>query len=79
MILFEKGDNMLFDTHVHLNDKKYEEDLVDVINRAQHDGVSKMLVVGYDARTNKVAIELAEKYDFIYAAVGGGTQWTLFI
>lgn len=61
---------MLFDTHVHLNDKKYEEDLVDVINRAQHDGVSKMLVVGYDARTNKVAIELAEKYDFIYAAVG---------
>ena len=61
---------MLFDTHVHLNDKKYEEDLVDVINRAQHDGVSKMLVVGYDARTNRVAIELAEKYDFIYAAVG---------
>ena len=61
---------MLFDTHVHLNDKKYEEDLVDVINRAQHDGVSKMLVVGYDARTNRVAIELAEKYDFIYVAVG---------
>lgn len=61
---------MLFDTHVHLNDKKYEEDLVDVINRAQHDGVSKMLVVGYDSRTNRVAIELAEKYDFIYAAVG---------
>lgn len=61
---------MLFDTHVHLNDKKYEEDLVDVIDRAQHDGVSKMLVVGYDARTNRVAIELAEKYDFIYAAVG---------
>lgn len=29
-----------------------------------------MLVVGYDARTNKLAIELADKYDFIYAAVG---------
>ena len=61
---------MLFDTHVHLNDKKYEEDLVEVIIRAQDEGVSKMLVVGYDARTNKLAIELADKYDFIYAAVG---------
>lgn len=61
---------MLFDTHVHLNDKKYEEDLVEVITRAQDEGVSKMLVVGYDARTNKLAIELADKYDFIYAAVG---------
>ncbi len=61
---------MLFDTHVHLNDKKYEEDLVEVITRAQDEGVSKMLVVGYDARTNKRAIELAESYDFIYAAVG---------
>lgn len=61
---------MLFDTHVHLNDKKYEEDLVEVITRAQDEGVSKMLVVGYDAQTNKLAIELADKYDFIYAAVG---------
>lgn len=64
------GDNVLFDTHVHLNDKKFEEDLIEVIERAQNEGVSKMLVVGYDARTNKKAIELAEKYEFIYAAVG---------
>ncbi|MDE5977393.1 MAG: TatD family hydrolase [Turicibacter sp.] len=61
---------MLFDTHVHLNDKKYASDLLDVIERAKHEGVTNMLVVGYDQYSNKRAIELAEQYDFIYASVG---------
>ncbi len=61
---------MLFDTHVHLNDLKYTEDLNEVIARAHEAGVSKMLVVGCDDVTNKKAIELAMTYDFIYAAVG---------
>lgn len=61
---------MLFDTHVHLNDKKYMDDLVEVIDRAKNEGVKYMLVVGYDQVSNQRAIELAEKYEFIYAAVG---------
>lgn len=61
---------MLFDTHVHLNDKKYANDLVEVIERAKDEGITYMLVVGYDQESNRKAIELSEKYDFIYAAVG---------
>ena len=61
---------MLFDTHVHLNAEQYKEDLEEVINRAQLEGVSKMVVVGFDTPTIKKAIELAEKYSFIYASVG---------
>lgn len=61
---------MLIDTHVHLNDKQFNDDLVDVINRARHAGVSNMIVVGYDHKTNERAIELAETYEFIYATVG---------
>jgi len=61
---------MLFDTHVHLNDIKYNNDLLEVIDRAQAEGVSKMLVVGYDQRTNIKALKLAEEFDFIYAAIG---------
>ncbi|MCL1949800.1 MAG: TatD family hydrolase [Turicibacter sp.] len=61
---------MLFDTHVHLNDLKYEEDLAEVLKRAEEAGVSKMLVVGFDERTNKRAIELAEAHEGIYASVG---------
>ena len=61
---------MLFDTHVHLNDKQFEEDLSTVIERALQKEVKYMVVVGFDRPTIKRAIELAETYDFIYASVG---------
>ncbi|WML50344.1 TatD family hydrolase [Neobacillus sp. PS3-34] len=61
---------MLFDTHVHLNAEQYNEDLKEVISRAQSEGVSEMVVVGFDRPTIKKAMELAEAYDFLYACVG---------
>lgn len=61
---------MLVDTHVHLNSKKYKENLEEVIERAIETGVELMIVVGFDHETNLKAIELAEKYPFIYATVG---------
>lgn len=61
---------MLFDTHAHLNDQQYSEDLQEVITRAQNEGVSTMVVVGFDRPTIKKAMELADRYDFIYACVG---------
>jgi TatD DNase family protein len=61
---------MLFDTHVHLNAEQFEEDLEEVIGRAQSEGVSHMVVVGFDRPTITRAMELAEAYEFIYACVG---------
>ncbi|MEN8697708.1 TatD family hydrolase [Bacillus infantis] len=61
---------MLFDTHVHLNAEQFEEDLEEVIGRAQAEGVSHMVVVGFDRPTITRAMELAEAYDFIFACVG---------
>ncbi|WP_404469287.1 TatD family hydrolase [Sutcliffiella horikoshii] len=61
---------MLFDTHVHLNADQYEEDLQEVIDRAQAEKVTNMVVVGFDRKTITRAMELVEKYDFLYAAVG---------
>jgi len=61
---------MLFDTHVHLNSKMYKGDLEEVIARALEAGVTRMAVIGFDARSNARAIELAEQYEFIYAVVG---------
>ena len=61
---------MLFDTHMHLNARQYEEDQEEVIQRATEAGVTTMVVVGFDDETIPLAIELAEKYDHIYAAVG---------
>lgn len=61
---------MLFDTHVHLNADQFNDDLQEVIARAQAEGVTKMVVVGFDRPTITKAIELCETYEFLYASVG---------
>ncbi|OEH92620.1 TatD family hydrolase [Bacillus solimangrovi] len=61
---------MLFDTHVHLNADQFNEDLEETILRAQEAGVTEMVVVGFDRKTIESAIEIAESYEFIYAAIG---------
>ncbi|OQP04374.1 hydrolase TatD [Geobacillus sp. 46C-IIa] len=61
---------MLFDTHAHLNAVQYDEDVEQVIERARAEGVSHIVVVGFDRPTIDRAMELAERHPFIYAAVG---------
>ncbi|MEG9298892.1 TatD family hydrolase [Mangrovibacillus sp. Mu-81] len=61
---------MLFDTHVHLNAEQFNEDLEEVISRAKETGVGKMVVVGFDRPTIERAMELVERYDFLYASIG---------
>ncbi|PWW19033.1 TatD DNase family protein [Cytobacillus oceanisediminis] len=61
---------MFFDTHAHLNAEQYNEDLKEVIDRALSEGVSNIVVVGFDRPTIEKAMELTEKYEFIYASVG---------
>ncbi|RLL41695.1 TatD family deoxyribonuclease [Oceanobacillus piezotolerans] len=61
---------MLFDTHVHLNARQFAEDREETIKRAFDAGVEYMTVVGFDHETIPLAIEIAEEYKNIYAAVG---------
>ena len=62
---------MLFDTHTHLNDPKFDEDREQVIERAREEyGVKYMLNVGYNRETIRQTLQLAETYCFIYASVG---------
>jgi TatD DNase family protein len=61
---------MLFDTHAHLNAEQFDEDLEIVIERAKEEGVSNMVIVGFDRQTISRAMELVEQYDFLYASVG---------
>ncbi|WHY61908.1 TatD family hydrolase [Cytobacillus firmus] len=61
---------MFFDTHAHLNAEQYNEDLQEVIDRALSEGVSNIVVVGFDRPTIEKAMELTEQYEFIYACVG---------
>jgi len=58
------------DTHCHLNLNQFENDLEQVIYRAQQEGVDRILVPGIDLETSRKAVEISEKYEFVYAAVG---------
>lgn len=68
--IFKEVNGMLFDTHVHVNARQFSEDRDEVIKRAFNAGVTYMVVVGFDRETIPLAIEIAEQYDTIYAAVG---------
>lgn len=60
---------MLIDSHSHLNFKAYDSDRDEVIKRTQKEGVI-CIDVGTKYETSKRAVELAEKYDGIFAAIG---------
>ena len=61
---------MLFDTHAHLDDDRFEEDRDEVIRQCTEAGVDIILNAGSNMETSVKSIALAEKYKFIYAAVG---------
>jgi len=60
----------LIDTHAHLTDRRFLEDLDDVIRRAESAGVERMVVCGYDIDSSREAVELASRRESVYATVG---------
>ncbi len=61
---------MIFDTHCHLNDEALLSRLDEVLDNARKVGVNRFLVVGWNKESSLKAIELANQYDEIYAAIG---------
>ena len=61
---------MIIDTHTHLDNEKYYDDLDEVIKRAKENGVEKFIIPAANPKDIKRAVEISEKYDDIYFAVG---------
>jgi TatD DNase family protein len=61
---------MIIDTHTHLDNAKFAEDVDGVIARAVDKGVKKFIIPAADPADLPRAVELADKYDGIYFAVG---------
>jgi len=61
---------MLIDTHAHLEMREFNEDREDVIKRAREAGVEYIVTIGTTVESSRDAVLLADKYDFIYAAIG---------
>ena len=70
----------LSDTHCHLNFSEYDLDRDLVIDQAQRNGITRILIPGIDIETSKTAIYYSEKYPLVYAAVGihpnSGNSWS---
>lgn len=61
---------MLADTHCHLNFESFDQDRSEVLERAAQAGVQRVLNPGIDVETSQAAVELAQAYPAVYAAVG---------
>lgn len=60
----------LFDTHTHLEDKRFDDDREDVIAELKYNNVLKAITVGTDIETSRQCIDIASKHEGMYAAVG---------
>lgn len=61
---------MIIDTHVHLDNKQYYEDVEEVIERARQNGVEQFIIPGADPADLLRAKALAARHEGVYYAVG---------
>lgn len=61
---------MIFDTHAHYDDEQFDIDREELLGKMQEAGIETIVDVGASIETTKKALELAHRYDFIYAAAG---------
>jgi len=61
---------MLIETHAHLDFPDFAHDLDDVLRHATDAGVTRIITIGTSVESSRRAIDLAEKYPAVYAAIG---------
>lgn len=61
---------MIFDTHTHFNDEHLIENIPSLISDAKNKGVSNFICVGWDIDSSFKAVEISNKYNEVYAAIG---------
>ena len=61
---------MIFDTHAHYDDAAFDGDRDSLIPQLYQNGIGRIINVGADIPSSLASIELAAKYDFVYASVG---------
>ena len=62
--------NNIFDSHAHYTDKAFNEDREIMLGSLKESGVCGIINCGADIESSVSSVELASKYDYIYAACG---------
>lgn len=61
---------MIFDTHAHYDDKQFDDDRDELLNSMQEHGVGTIVNVSATYESCERIVDMAQKYPFMYAAVG---------
>ncbi|MCT4685737.1 TatD family hydrolase [Vallitalea sp.] len=61
---------MIFESHAHYDDEKFDIDRDDLLERLPNEGVEYIINVAANIDSAYKCVEIAKKYDYIYAAVG---------
>lgn len=61
---------MIFETHAHYDDKAFDEDRENLLLELYQNGITTIINVSSDLASIKRTLSLAEKYPYIYGAVG---------
>ena len=61
---------LIFDTHAHYEDERFDDVRSEMFENFKYKGVGKILTCGCDKASSIKALAIANKYDYVYAAVG---------
>ncbi len=64
------GIMVLFDSHCHLYDDKYEGKTEEIVKNAHENSVQYMVNIGTDEATSKLVVEQANQFENVYAVIG---------
>lgn len=60
----------IFDTHAHYDDRAFDDDREELLARLPEEGIGRVVNAGASLASCRSTVRLAEKYEFIYAAIG---------
>lgn len=66
----------LVDTHCHLDEDSFADDVETVVNNATENGVAAIVTIGTDAASSRRSVALAERFPSVYAVVGIHPNYT---
>ncbi|MDO4531041.1 MAG: TatD family hydrolase [Bacillota bacterium] len=60
-----------FESHAHYDDRRFKHDREELLGELlPASGVSHIINIGCDVKSSEMSVRMADKYDYIYAAVG---------
>ena len=59
-----------FDSHAHYNDERFENNKYELIEDMYNDEITRIICAGYNVKSSIEAIEIANKYEHVFAIVG---------